>query len=37
MGEVEGEKEKLCWKGPAEVMMGSFSMLYVSSGNGTPG
>jgi hypothetical protein len=37
MGEVDGEKEKFCWKGPADVMMGSLSMLNVSSGNGTPG
>jgi hypothetical protein len=36
IGEVEGEKEKFCWKGPAEVMIGSLSMLNVSSGKGTP-
>jgi hypothetical protein len=37
IGEDEGEKEKFCWKGPAEVMIGSFSILNVSSGNGAPG
>jgi hypothetical protein len=36
MGEVAGEKEKFCWKGPAEVMMGSFPRRNVSSGKGTP-
>lgn len=36
IGEVEGEKEKFCWKGPAEVMMGSFS-IKVSRAKGTPG
>lgn len=35
MGEVDGEKEKFCWKGPAEVMIGSLSMGKVSSGKGT--
>jgi hypothetical protein len=29
---VAGEKEKFCWKGPAEVMMGSFSKRKVSRG-----
>jgi len=36
MGELAGEKEKFCWKGPADVMMGSFSNRKVSSGKGTP-
>lgn len=37
IGEVPGEKPKFCWKGPAEVMMGSLSIWKVSSGNGTLG
>ncbi len=36
MGELAGEKEKFCWKGPAEVMMGSLSKRKVSRGKGTP-
>lgn len=36
MGDVPGEKVKFCWKGPAEVMMGSLSIWKVSSGKGMP-
>ena len=36
MGDVEGEKEKFCWKGPADVIIGSFSRWKVSSGKGIP-
>lgn len=35
MGEVDGEKEKFWWNGPAELTMGSFSMK-VSRAKGTP-
>jgi hypothetical protein len=35
MGELAGEKEKFCWKGPAEVRMGSLSTRKVSRGKGT--
>lgn len=34
IGEVEGEKEKFCWKGPAEVMMGSCSIWKLSREKG---
>lgn len=30
IGDVDGEKEKFCWKGPAEVMKVSASRLAVS-------
>jgi hypothetical protein len=33
---VDGEKEKPCWKGPAEVIMGSLSIEKVSSGKRLP-
>jgi hypothetical protein len=37
MGEFPGENEKFCWKGPAEVRIGSLSKRNVSRGKGIPG
>jgi hypothetical protein len=36
MGEVAGEKEKFCWKGPADGTLNSFPKRKVSRGKGTP-
>ena len=35
MGEPTGEKPKFCWKGPAELMMGSSCIWKVSMAKGT--